>query len=67
MANVGDKFYTDMRGIHAEAVVTEKGFKVLKGSIVKNHETSYASKSILEYRRECIANGIVKEWKLAED
>ena len=36
MSKVGDHFYLDLRGIHAEGVVTEKGFRVLKGSEVRN-------------------------------
>lgn len=46
MANVGDKFHTDMRGIHADAVAVESGFRVLAGSQVKNHEASYLAKGI---------------------
>ncbi len=40
MAKVGDHFYLDLQGIHAEGVVTATGFKVLKGSEVRNYQAS---------------------------
>ena len=44
MANPGDKFFLDLRGIHAEGMVTESGFVVFKGSEVRNHQASYLAK-----------------------
>lgn len=67
MAKPGDRFYTDMRGIHAEAVVTETGFKILKGSTIRDHEAAYASKKILDFRRQCINDGTIVDWVLTKD
>ena len=67
MAKPGDKFYTDMRGIHAEGIVTEEGFTVLCGSEIRNHQASYIAKSIAERRQQCIQDGTIKDWKLTRD
>lgn len=67
MSKIGDKFYTDMRGIRAEAVVIENGFRVLAGSQVKNHEASYLAKGIVEHRAQCIADGTIKDWVLTKN
>ncbi len=52
MAKPGDNFYTDMRGIHAEGVVTENGFMVLKGSEVRDHEATYMAQALKDLRRD---------------
>lgn len=67
MAKPGDKFFTDMRGIHAEGVVTESGFTVLKGSEVRNFEAAYLSKQIIKMRRDCIEDGTIVDWHLTRD
>lgn len=67
MAKPGDKFYTDMRGIHAEGIVTEKGFMVLKGSEVRNYEAPYLSQRIVKMRKEALSNGTIVDWKLTRD
>ena len=67
MAKPGDKFYTDMRGIHAEGMVTERGFLVFKGSEVRNFEASYLSPSIVKMRRTALADGTIVDWKLTRD
>lgn len=67
MAKSGDKFFTDMRGIHAEGIVIEDGFTVLKGSEVRNHEASYVAKAIKELRRSYIEDGTIVDWKLTRD
>ena len=38
LAKVYEKFYIDARGIHAEGVVIENGFRVLAGSEVQSFE-----------------------------
>ncbi len=50
MANPGDKFYINARGVKAEGVVTDSGFRVLKGSNVISTHKPYLVKSIVEYR-----------------
>ena len=67
MAKIGDKFYLDMRNIHAEGVVTKNGFMVLKGSEVRDHEASYLSPRIVKMRRDAINEGIIVDWKLTRD
>ena len=67
MAKPGEKYYTNMRGIHAEGVVTEKGFVVLKGSTVRSKEASYLSKKISEQRAHCLADGTIIDWTLTKD
>ncbi len=67
MAKPGDRFYLDMRGIHAEGVVTENGFTVLKGSEVRNHEASYLAVNIVEMRRSAFSDGTIVDWKLTRD
>jgi len=67
MSKPGDRFYTDMRGIHAEGVVTPEGFVVLKGSEVRNHEASYAAKAILDLRHQCLKDGTIVDWKLSRN
>ena len=67
MAKPGDRFCTDMRGIHAEGVVTENGFMVLKGSEVRDYEASYLSPRIVKMRRDAIDDGTIVDWKLTRD
>ncbi len=67
MAKLGDKFYTDMRGIHAEGIVTETGFLVLKGSEVRDFEAAYLSPRIVKMRRTALADGTIIDWKLTRD
>lgn len=67
MAQPGDKFYTDMRGIHAEGIVTEKGFLVLKGSEVRNWQASFLAKSIIDFRDKCFKDGTIQDWHLTRN
>lgn len=59
MSKPGDKFYLDMRTIHAEGVVTENGFRVLKGSEVRNWQASFLAESIIDLRKQCIKDGTI--------
>lgn len=67
MAKPGDKFYADMRGIHAEGIVTETGFVVLKGSEVRNHEASYVAQAVKDLRHLYLEDGTIVDWKLTRD
>lgn len=67
MAKIGDKFYVDARGIHAEGIVTEKGFRVFAGSEVRNQEVEYLSDKIKKMRAEALADGTIVDWKLTKD
>lgn len=67
MAKPGDKFYTDMRGIHADAIATDNGFKVLAGSTVRNHEASYLAKAVRDQRDRCLSDGTIVDWTLTRD
>lgn len=63
----GDRFYTNMRGIHAEGMATERGFLVLKGSEVRDHEASYLARSIKDMRKRYLSDGTIDNWKLTKD
>lgn len=67
MAQPGDKFYLDLRGIHAEGVVTENGFLVYKGSEVRNWQASFLAKSIIDLRQQCFEDGTIVDWHLTRD
>lgn len=67
MANIGDRFYLDLRGIHAEGVVTENGFLVYKGSEVRNWQASFLTKSLVDLRKQCLNDGTIVDWKLTRD
>lgn len=67
MAKPGDRFVTDMRGIHAEGVVTESGFKVLAGSGFRDHCASYLAQAIKERRQQMLSDGTVVDWHLTRD
>lgn len=67
MAHVGDKFYLDLRGIHAEGVVTPSGFMVLKGSEVRNWQASFLASSLVELRKKCFEDGTIVNWRLTRD
>ena len=67
MASVGDKFHTDMRGIHAEGMVTENGFLIFAGSGVRDHEASYLAKAVKDLRRQHLADGTIVDWKTTRD
>ena len=67
MSNPGGKFYLDGRGIHAEGVITETGFLVLKGSEVRDHEAAYLSPRIVKLRKEALSDGTIVDWKLTRD
>lgn len=57
MSKVGDRFYLDMRGIHAEGMITENGFMAFKGSEVRNHQAPYLAKSIVALRQKYLNDG----------
>lgn len=67
MSKPGDKFYADMRGIHAEGIVTETGFVILKGSEVRNHEASYVAQAVKDLRHLYLEDGTIVDWKLTRD
>ena len=67
MAKPGDKFYLDMRTIHAEGVVTETGFRVLKGSEVRNWQASFLAQSLIDLRKQCFEDGTIVDWRLTRD
>lgn len=67
MAKIGDKFYVDARGIHAEGIVTETGFRVFAGSEVRSKEVPYLAKGIVEMRAQALADGTIVDWKLTRD
>ena len=67
MAKVGDVFYINTRGIYATGVVTENGFKVLKGSHVNPTHKPYLAKSVVAKREQCKRDGIIVNDQLTED
>lgn len=67
MARIGDKFYIDARGVKAEGIVTEKGFKVLRGSYVMPTHKPYLAKSIIEHRNACREDGTIVNDYLTRD
>ena len=67
MPQIGDKFYTDMRGIHAEGIVTENGFTILAGSGVRNHEAAYLAQAVKDLRRKHLEDGTIVDWKTTRD
>lgn len=67
MAKIGEKFYIDARGIHAEGVVTENGFRVLTGSEVRPTIAPYLQKALVALRRQCESDGTIVDWKMARD
>lgn len=67
MANPGEKFYIDARGIHAEGVVTETGFRVFKDSEVRNKIANYLSPKLKQLRAEREADGTIVDWHLTCD
>ena len=67
MAKPGDKFYLDMRTIHAEGIVTENSFKVLKGSEVRNWQASFLAQSLIDLRKQCFEDGTIVDWRLTRD
>lgn len=67
MATPGDKFFLDLRGIHAEGMVTESGFVVFKGSEVRNHLATYLAKGIVNFRQRCLDDGTIVDWHLTRD
>ena len=67
MPRVGEKFYTNMRGIHAEGIVTESGFRVFAGSEVRDHTADYLAEATVEFRKKCLSDGTIVDWKLTRD
>ena len=67
MAKPGEIYYLDLRGIHAEGMVTENGFIVFKGSEVRNHQASYLAKGIVNFRKRCFEDGTIVDWHLTRD
>lgn len=67
MAKPGEKFYLDLRGIHAEGMVTETGFIVFKGSEVRNWQASFLAKGLIDLRQQCFADGTIVDWHLTRD
>ena len=67
MAKVGEKFYINARGIHAEGVVTESGFRVLAGREVRPTIAPYLQKALIALRHQCETDGTIVDWKMACD
>jgi len=67
MANPGEKFYIDARGVKAEGIVTESGFKVLAGSFVMPTHKPYLAKSIVDHRDACRKDGTIVDDHLTRD
>ncbi len=67
MSKVGDHFYLDLRGIHAEGVVTETGFRVLKDSEVRNWQASFLAQALIDLRKQCFEDGTIIDWHLSRD
>lgn len=67
MANLGDTFHINARGIKAEGVVTEAGFRVLKGSQVNPTHKDYVAKGIKELRSQCYSDGTIENDHLTRD
>ena len=67
MSHPGDKFYLDLRTIHAEGVVTETGFRVFKGSEVRNWQAPFLAQSLVDLRKQCFEDGTIVDWKLTRD
>ena len=67
MSKPGDKFYLDLRGIHAEGVVTDTGFLVYKGSEVRNWQASFLAQSLIDLRQRCFEDGTIVDWHLTRD
>lgn len=67
MAHIGDKFYLDMRSIHAEGIVTESGFRVLKGSQVRDWQASFLAQALVDLRKQCFEDGTIVDWRLTRD
>ena len=67
MAQIGDRFHTDMRGIHAEGMVTENGFIVFAGSEVRDVQANYIASGIIELRKRYLSDGTIQDWKLTRD
>lgn len=67
MANPGEKFFLDARGIKASGIVTEEGFRVLAGSEVRDSIAKYLAKTLVEMRKQCENGGIIVDGKLTKD
>ena len=67
MANIGEKFYIDARGIRAAGIVIEGGFRVLAGSEVQSFEVPYLSAKVSQLRAQLLADGTIVDWKLTRD
>lgn len=67
MAKSGDKFFLDLRGIHAEGIVTENGFRVFKGSEVRNWQASFLAQALIDLRHQCFEDGTIVDWHLTRD
>lgn len=68
MPKPGERFHIDARGIHADGMVTEKGFVVFAGSEVRNHIAAYLAQALKNLRAACSEDGsITPDWHLAKD
>ncbi len=67
MALVGEEFYIDARGIKARGVVTENGFRVCKGSQVREKIASYLNPSLKELRKKSSEDGTIVDGYLSRD
>lgn len=67
MAQPGEKFYIDARGIKAEGMITEKGFLVFKGSEVRDKIASYLKQNLKELRKVSAEDGTIVNGHLTRD
>lgn len=67
MPKIGTHFYMNARGCHAEAIIDKDGFLVLEGSEVRDYWSSYLRPPLVEYRRRCLTDGTIKNWKLTQN
>ena len=67
MANPGDLFFIDARGVKASGMVTEEGFRVFKGSYVMPSHKPYLAKSIIAHRDACRDDGTIVDDHLTRD
>ena len=67
MANPGEIFYIDARGVKAKGVVTENGFVLLAGSEIRPKIAPYLNKTLVDLRHQCESDGTIVDWKMTRD
>lgn len=67
MAEVGERFFLDARGIKASGVVTQAGFTVYKGSEVRPTIAKHLNKTLVDLRHQSESDGTIVDWVLTRD